>query len=307
MLKSMALRRGVAARAESHPHLARYFRGRLTPAEGARQLGAIERYGDLFFDGLDAALEDMLASAPGLDLPAGDPQALLDALHARTGGLPHDEDFDEFEAVVERFYREPLYPMLEHAMFLHPVGLERLHQVSKLLPQAAERIADVAVGPAAVFRRVLESVEGWTEARAFDVAASCVRYAQGVLERFRAPGRTVTVEEADARALPAPDGQFDLVIATEVIEHVPDPERLVGELARVLAPGGRLIASVPLDLPWGPHLACFRTVDEARALFSAPLRIDAEATVPFAGARLCFFAASVSPASARPRPRPVAD
>jgi SAM-dependent methyltransferase len=50
--------------------------------------------------------------------------------------------------------------------------------------------------------------------------------------------------DADA-ALPFPDGSFDVVVAGELLEHIRDPAGLVGEAARVLRPGGRLVASVP--------------------------------------------------------------
>jgi len=44
-------------------------------------------------------------------------------------------------------------------------------------------------------------------------------------------------------ALPVPDGSFDLVLCTQVLEHVDDPARAVAELRRVTAPGGRVLAS----------------------------------------------------------------
>ena len=46
--------------------------------------------------------------------------------------------------------------------------------------------------------------------------------------------------------LPYADASFDLVVACDVIEHVEDDARVFVELTRVLAPGGRLIFSVPL-------------------------------------------------------------
>lgn len=51
-------------------------------------------------------------------------------------------------------------------------------------------------------------------------------------------------EEADAERLPFPDASFDAVTAGFLIHHLPEPERGVREFARVLAPGGRLAATV---------------------------------------------------------------
>jgi SAM-dependent methyltransferase len=45
--------------------------------------------------------------------------------------------------------------------------------------------------------------------------------------------------------LPFPDGRFDTVLATDVLEHVRRPLPLLGEIARVLRPAGTLIAGVP--------------------------------------------------------------
>ncbi|MFH1886796.1 MAG: class I SAM-dependent methyltransferase [Pseudomonadota bacterium] len=53
----------------------------------------------------------------------------------------------------------------------------------------------------------------------------------------------------DAAALPFPGGHFDLVICSEVLEHLPDDRAAVAELARVLKPGGVLAVSVPRSLP----------------------------------------------------------
>ena len=50
----------------------------------------------------------------------------------------------------------------------------------------------------------------------------------------------------DITAIPVPDGSFDVVLCTEVLEHVPDPLSTIRELVRVLAPGGTLLITAPL-------------------------------------------------------------
>jgi SAM-dependent methyltransferase len=44
-------------------------------------------------------------------------------------------------------------------------------------------------------------------------------------------------------ALPVADASFDVVLCTQVLEHADDPAQAVRELARVTAPGGRVLAS----------------------------------------------------------------
>ncbi len=48
-----------------------------------------------------------------------------------------------------------------------------------------------------------------------------------------------------AARLPIAEGSVDAVLCTQVLEHVPDPEAVVREIARVLRPGGRLILTAP--------------------------------------------------------------
>lgn len=54
-------------------------------------------------------------------------------------------------------------------------------------------------------------------------------------------GRTASIVDAPAEHLPLPDGSVDTVVATLVLCTVADPERALGEIARVLRPDGRLL------------------------------------------------------------------
>ena len=53
------------------------------------------------------------------------------------------------------------------------------------------------------------------------------------------------VETADVNALPFDDAVFDCVICSEVLEHIPEHEKALSEMVRVLKPQGHLVVSVP--------------------------------------------------------------
>lgn len=52
--------------------------------------------------------------------------------------------------------------------------------------------------------------------------------------------------ECDITAIPAPDGSFDVILCTEVLEHLPAPILAVRGFARLLRPGGEVWLSAPL-------------------------------------------------------------
>lgn len=51
---------------------------------------------------------------------------------------------------------------------------------------------------------------------------------------------------SDITAIPAPEASFDVVLCTEVLEHVPEPVAALREMVRLLRPGGRLLITAPL-------------------------------------------------------------
>jgi SAM-dependent methyltransferase len=102
---------------------------------------------------------------------------------------------------------------------------------------AAKDVLDAGCGVgygSAHLARVARKVVG------VDVAEDAVAYAR---EHFAMPN--VEFVQADVVALPFEDDSFDVACSFETIEHVRNPEALVGELRRVLRAGGTCVLSTP--------------------------------------------------------------
>ena len=99
---------------------------------------------------------------------------------------------------------------------------------------------------AAAPRRVLEVGCGWGElaewiARETGAEVVAVDLSPRMVELASERGIAATV--ADVQALPFADASFDVVVAAWMLYHVPDLDRALSEIARVLRPGGTFVAS----------------------------------------------------------------
>jgi SAM-dependent methyltransferase len=74
--------------------------------------------------------------------------------------------------------------------------------------------------------------------------------------------RYVAAMQGDATRLPFDDGSFDRVITSEVLEHIQDDVAAIGELVRVLRPGGTFACTVPT---WYPEKINWLLSDEYHA------------------------------------------
>ena len=101
--------------------------------------------------------------------------------------------------------------------------------------------------------------------------------------------------QGDALHLPFADGTFDRVIASEVLEHIPDDVAAMTELARVLRPGGTMAVTVPRC---GPELVNWALSDEYH---DVPGATSASTAAPPCGAGSRDRA---GPDREPPRPRP---
>lgn len=83
-------------------------------------------------------------------------------------------------------------------------------------------------------------------------------------------GAAATTMAGDALGLPFPDDSFDCVIASEILEHVPEDERAIAELVRVARPGGSVVVTVPR---WLPERVCWLLSDAYHEVEGGHVRI----------------------------------
>ena len=121
----------------------------------------------------------------------------------------------------------------------------------------SERALDLGIGDGRLAAALKVS-----ELTGADVSAVAIDRA-----RRRLPDARLAHVEPD-EPLPFPDGEFDLVLCTETLEHVRDTQLALSEIRRVLRPGGRLALTTPAasrirsllhgaEHPFSPHLRAF--------------------------------------------------
>ncbi|HEX4011418.1 MAG TPA: class I SAM-dependent methyltransferase [Solirubrobacteraceae bacterium] len=131
-------------------------------------------------------------------------------------------------------YYEELWERLPRT--LHPPDLALRRGFALANVSRGERVLDLGSGAGELTAALA----------AADAVTVGVDIAEAALARARAdhPGLDFRLTEIDGE-LPFADGSFDVVWASEVIEHVADTARWLSEIRRVLVPRGRLLLTTP--------------------------------------------------------------
>ena len=137
---------------------------------------------------------------------------------------------------------------------------------------AGDRVLDMGCGAG---RHAFEMYRRGGVVVAFDMDAQELADVQQVFSKMRdahevPAGALATIQQGDAMELPFDDGEFDRVVAAEVLEHIPNDVDAISELVRVLRPGGTMAVSVPR---WFPEVINWRLSDEYHEVEGGHVRI----------------------------------
>jgi SAM-dependent methyltransferase len=137
--------------------------------------------------------------------------------------------------------------------------------------RAGDRLLDMGAGGG---RHAFEASRRGARVIALDADAAELKDVGAVFAAMDATD--VGAVNGDALNLPFPDGGFDRIIAAEVLEHIPHDRTAMGELFRVLRPGGTMAVTVPR---WFPELVNWALSDEYHNVEGGHVRIYRHSTL----------------------------
>lgn len=137
---------------------------------------------------------------------------------------------------------------------------------------AGERVLDMGCGAG---RHAFALLRRGAKVVALDLSEPDLRSVDVMFRAMEAEGEAPTGATAhavcgNAYVLPFADNSFDKIIASEVLEHLPEDSRAMAELARVLRPGGVIAVTVPR---WGPEILCWALSDAYHEVEGGHVRI----------------------------------
>ncbi|MCC5790142.1 MAG: methyltransferase domain-containing protein [Opitutales bacterium] len=135
---------------------------------------------------------------------------------------------------IKKSYR--FYAPFYNLVFGHRINSGRKKVVRLLDQKPGLRVLEIGVGTGLSVPYYNQSVE----ITGIDVSTEMLDVARKKYPQDKFP-QVKEFLEMDAQDLQFPDGSFDVVVAMLVVSVVPDPEKMLAEMARVCAPGGKII------------------------------------------------------------------
>lgn len=173
-----------------------------------------------------------------------------------------------FEQAREQIYDQNFYPLVTHFTFaFQSSAVARMRFVKRTadaMKLAGATVADIGCGSGAMLCEVLRAKPDWT-GFGIDVSPSSIGYAQK-LSQLKGVADRLSLKVTDMTSLPFPSRSIDLLIASEVLEHLPEPRATLAEIKRVLVPGGSLALTIPIESHTPAHMHSLSSADEFQLL-----------------------------------------
>lgn len=179
-----------------------------------------------------------------------------------------EDDHLPFDEAREGIYDRVFYPVVTHFTYaLQPSATARLNfirEVVRAIPVEHARVADLGCGSGVILTEILTMRPSWS-GYGLDISEASVSYARRLATHKQVDGRA-EFRAGNIDRLPYDDESLDLIVASEIIEHMPDPEQVVGEIARVLRPGGKVVVTMPVGSHTPAHMHSLSSGEELRDL-----------------------------------------
>lgn len=161
------------------------------------------------------------------------------ALNDRVRDWWHKNPFNYFVGDEEgswSFFRNIDRKFLKWIPFMQQGGYPFLTRYVDMKGLKGKKLLDIACGTGVLTEQF---VRMGADVTAIDLTPKAVELTKRRLALY---GLSATVMEADAQKLPFADNTFDFVCAWGCLMHMPETERAIAEIHRVLKPGGKMIA-----------------------------------------------------------------
>lgn len=136
-----------------------------------------------------------------------------------------------------------------------------------------KRVLDLGCGAAG--KSLYYVTQGAKKVTGVEIVSHYQAEAEALAEQLGLSDRFEFVS-ASALDLPFPDGSFDTVIMNDFMEHISDPEGVLRESMRLLAPGGRIFINFPPYYhPYGAHLSDVINMPWVHLFFTEHMLVDA--------------------------------
>lgn len=166
------------------------------------------------------------------------------AAGASSNSVYADENFVDGNFEDKYNAKNPISKMLVQGFITHFTDLVQTFEKpqSKTEPK---NIVEIGAGEGELTEMVAQRFSA-AEIVACDISDRVNDMAKKKLAQYK----NTSVQKENAEKVTFKDSSMDMVICCEVLEHVEHPDKAIGEIHRILKPGGRAIVSVPLEPIW---------------------------------------------------------